>query len=201
VDVARQFAVETADPAAVRSGVFGARVESRYPDSPIVAGETPRFGPAPGQRVPDAGPLVEPGGRSLRLHDLLRTDRHVVLVLGGRGDMASLPQAVAALARREDLFAVHHVAAESAPPSPETANAIGHLADPALRVHGRLGAVEDTLFVIRPDGHVGYRAALADADPKEYLGRVFAPVVVEEISPAAAAAGESAASRRGRPGA
>ena len=200
-EVARQFAVETADPAAVRSGVFGARVESRYPDSPIVAGETPRFGPAPGQRVPDAGPLVEPGGRSLRLHDLLRTDRHVVLVLGGRGDMASLPQAVAALARREDLFAVHHVAAESAPPSPETANAIGHLADPALRVHGRLGAVEDTLFVIRPDGHVGYRAALADADPKEYLGRVFAPVVVEEISPAAAAAGESAASRRGRPGA
>jgi hypothetical protein len=151
--------------------------------------------------VPDAGPLVEPGGRCLRLHDLLRTDRHVVLVLGGRGDVASLPRAVAALARREDLFVVHHVAAEPAPPSPATAGAIGRLADPALRVHGRLGAVEDTLFVIRPDGHVGYRAALADADPKEYLGRVFAPVVVEEISPAAAAADETAASRRGRPGA
>src|SRR4029079_15819998 len=100
-----------------------ARVESRYPDSPIVAGETPRVGPAPGQRVPDAGPLVEPGGRSLRLHDLLRPARHGVLVLGARGDMASLPQAVAALARREDLFAVHHVAAESTPPAPEDANA------------------------------------------------------------------------------
>lgn len=61
-EVARRFAVETADPAVVRAGVFGARVESRYPDSPIVAGETSRFGPAPGQRVPDAGPLVEPTG-------------------------------------------------------------------------------------------------------------------------------------------
>ncbi len=66
-DVARQFAVETADPAAVRAAVFAARVESRYPDSPIAAGETPRFGPAPGQRVPDAGPLVDLVGNSVRL--------------------------------------------------------------------------------------------------------------------------------------
>ena len=198
VEVARQFAVESADPAAVRASVFNARVESRYPDSPIVAGETPRFGPAPGQRVPDAGPLVDPVGNRVRLHDLLRTKRHVVLVLGGRRDV-SLPRAVAALARREDLFAVHHVAAGLAPPAPATASEIGLLADPALRVHGRLGAAEDTLFVIRPDGHVGYRAALADADPMEYLARVFAPVVVEEIS--AAAADGTAASRRDRPGA
>jgi hypothetical protein len=56
-------------------------------------------------------------------------------------------------------------------------------------------------LVIRPDGHVGYRVALADADPREYLGRVFGHVVVEDISPAAAAADETAASRRGRPGA
>ena len=88
-----------------------------------------------------------------------------------------------------------------APPSPATAGEIGRLADPALRVHGRLGAAEDTLFVIRPDGHVGYRAALADADPMEYLGRVFGPIVLEDISPARAAADETAASRRGRPGA
>jgi 2-polyprenyl-6-methoxyphenol hydroxylase-like FAD-dependent oxidoreductase len=198
VEVARQFAVESADPAAVRASVFNARVESRYPDSPIVAGETPRFGPAPGQRVPDAGPLVDPVGNRVRLYDLLRTNRHVVLVLGGRRDV-SLPRAVAALARREDLFAVHHVAAGLAPPAPATASEIGLLADPALRVHGRLGAAEDTLFVIRPDGHVGYRAVLADADPMEYLARVFAPVVVEEIS--AAAADGTAASRRDRPGA
>jgi FAD binding domain len=195
-EVARRFAVETADPAAVRAGVFGARVDSRYPDSPIVAGETPRFGPAPGQRVPDAGPLVDPSGTRLGLHDLLRGDRHVVLVLSGRGGEASVPAAVAALARREDLFAVHHVAAGVASP---TAGEAGALADPALRVHGRLGALEDTLFVIRPDGHVGYRAALADADPNEYLARVFAPAVGKEISPAAAAADGTAAGRGGQP--
>jgi 2-polyprenyl-6-methoxyphenol hydroxylase-like FAD-dependent oxidoreductase len=199
-EVARHFAVETADPAAVRAGVFDARVESRYPDSPIVAGETPQFGPAPGQRVPDAGPLVEPTGNRVRLHDLLGDDRHVVLVLSGRRDEASVPPAVAALGRRDDLFAVHHVVAGVAPPSPATVGQTGRrLADPALRVHGRLGAAQDTLFVIRPDGHVGYRAALADADPGEYLARVFAPSVVQEISPAMAAADGTAASRGGRP--
>jgi hypothetical protein len=147
--------------------------------------------------VPDCGPLVDPAGNRLRLHDLLRGDRHVVLVLGGRRDEASAPPAVAGLARRKDLFAVHHVGAGVAGPTP------GLLADPALRVHGRLGAVQDTLMVIRPDGHVGYRAALADADPGQYLARVFAPAVVEEISPAAAAAAAdgTAASPGGRPGA
>jgi 2-polyprenyl-6-methoxyphenol hydroxylase-like FAD-dependent oxidoreductase len=201
-EVARQFAVETADPAVVRAGVFGARVESRYPDSPIVAGETSKFGPAPGQRVPDAGPLLEPTGNRLRLHDLLRNDRHVVLVLSGRRDAASVPPAVAALGRREDLFAVYHVAPGVAPPSPATLDETDRrLADPALRVHGRLGAVQDTLFVIRPDGHVGYRAALSHADPGEYLARVFAPSVAQEISPAMAAADGTAASRGGRPAA
>jgi 2-polyprenyl-6-methoxyphenol hydroxylase-like FAD-dependent oxidoreductase len=181
--VARQFAVETADPAAVRASVFGARVESRYVDSPIVAGEVPRFGPAPGQRVPDAGPLVDPAGGRVSLHDLLRTDRHVVLVLG---DVASPPPAVRAVARRSDLFAVYVVAPGVARPSAALVGDIGRLADPALRVHGRLGAVEDTLVVVRPDGHVGYRAALADANLEDYLARVFAPVVVEQISRAAA---------------
>ena len=192
-EVARQFAVETGDPAAVRAGVFGARVESRYPDSPIVAGETPPFGPAPGQRVPDAGPLVDPTGNALRLHDLLRSDRHVVLVLTGPRDAASVPPAVAALGRREDLFAVHHIAAGVAPSAP------GRLSDPALRVDGRLGAAQDALFVIRPDGHVGYRAALAHADPGEYLPRVFAPAVVQQLSRAGATAGGTAASPGGRP--
>jgi hypothetical protein len=124
----------------------------------------------------------------------------VVLVLSGRRDEASVPPAVAALGRRKDLFAVHHVAAGVAPPTSATVGETGRrLADPALRVHGRLGAVQDTLFIIRPDGHVGYRAALADADPAVYLARVFAPSVVREISPAMAAADGTAASGGGRP--
>jgi hypothetical protein len=31
------------------------------------------------------------------------------------------------------------------------------LADPALRVHGRLGAVAATAYVVRPDGYLGFR--------------------------------------------
>jgi hypothetical protein len=123
----------------------------------------------------------------------------VVLVLSGRRDEASVPPAVATLGRRKDLFAVYQVAAGVAPPSPATVDDTGRrLADPALRVDGQLGAVQDTLLVIRPDGHVGYRAALADADPGEYLARVFEPSVVQEISPAMAAADGTAASRGGR---
>jgi hypothetical protein len=37
------------------------------------------------------------------------------------------------------------------------------VADPELRAHGRLGAVTDTAYVVRPDGHLGFRCAPPDA--------------------------------------
>ena len=36
------------------------------------------------------------------------------------------------------------------------------LADPTLRVHGRLGAVSEAAYVVRPDGYLGSRSEPPD---------------------------------------
>ena len=36
------------------------------------------------------------------------------------------------------------------------------LADPAFGVHGHLGAAADTLYLIRPDGYLGFRGEPQD---------------------------------------
>jgi hypothetical protein len=45
----------------------------------------------------------------------------------------------------------------AAPPGVEA------FADPALRAHGRLGAVSQAAYVVRPDGHLGFRCEPRDA--------------------------------------
>jgi threonine dehydrogenase-like Zn-dependent dehydrogenase len=45
----------------------------------------------------------------------------------------------------------------AAPPGVEA------FADPALRAHGRLGAVSRAAYVVRPDGHLGFRCEPPDA--------------------------------------
>jgi hypothetical protein len=37
------------------------------------------------------------------------------------------------------------------------------IADPGLHAHGRLGAVADAAFVLRPDGYLGFRCEPPDA--------------------------------------
>jgi hypothetical protein len=36
------------------------------------------------------------------------------------------------------------------------------LADPELRAHGRLGAVADAAYMVRPDGYLGFRCEPPD---------------------------------------
>jgi 2-polyprenyl-6-methoxyphenol hydroxylase-like FAD-dependent oxidoreductase len=55
----------------------------------------------------------------------------------------------------------------AAPPGEEA------LADPELRAHGRLGAVADAAYVVRPDGHLGFRCEPPDAARvAEHLSRI-----------------------------
>jgi hypothetical protein len=73
-------------------------------------------------------------------------------------------------ARLGDLIAGYLVVIADAPPS----GAASILADPTLRVHGRLGAAADTLLLVRPDGYAAFRAE--PPDPiylQTYLGTLF----------------------------
>jgi 2-polyprenyl-6-methoxyphenol hydroxylase-like FAD-dependent oxidoreductase len=165
------LAVAYASPGrAVAAVEAGHELAVAYPDSPIVGGDPPPGGAglAPGDRVLDAGPLVRPDGTVARLRDLLRDPGVQLWVAAGVGP----PDAALALAARfaplvlTRVFVTGELPA-SGPPGVEP------LADAALGVHGRLGAVGPVAFVVRPDGYLGFRCEPPDAGRLAgHLGRL-----------------------------
>jgi hypothetical protein len=74
--------------------------------------------------------------------------------------------------RHADLVQVVRVAAEA--PAAGDAGAGTVVLDPELALHHRYGAEEECLYLIRPDGYVGYRSQPADrAALAGYLARLF----------------------------
>ncbi len=61
--------------------------------------------------------------------------------------------------------AAHLVVTGDAPPAPIAGVPV--LADPTMALHGRLGAVDDTVYLIRPDSCLGYRGEPPDPPPLE----------------------------------
>src|SRR3954452_13919072 len=96
-----------------------------YRQSPIVAEHGGGFhgrrfhgGPRPGERAPDATPLEQPDGATVRLFDVLRGTRHTLLLFAGHPPAsraaARLADAAAAVDQRHaDLVQVVRVAAEA----------------------------------------------------------------------------------------
>lgn len=142
-----------------------------YRDSPIVDSlDHHRGGPVPGEAAPDVSGL--PGGRSL--HGLLSeaVDHTLLWVILDRSELdrdrmrlsaAAFPQPAAV---RQVVVAVEGIAGTSADvliPDPEG------LVARRYGVGGR-----GKLFVIRPDGYVGMRAAIEDATRlRDYLARLY----------------------------
>jgi len=112
-----------------------------FPQSPLVLGipaHSPQpghaawAGPAPGERVPDEGPLYTEDGTPTSLHRMMRHTEHTLLLLLGDSER-----------EKPDWF-------------PGRVLTSRH--DPGLYVHRRLGVQRDTLLAIRPDGYLGLRA-------------------------------------------
>jgi len=165
------LAAAFASPARARAGVeAGHELAVAYGDSPIVGGDQPPdgLGVAPGGRIPEAGPLVRPDGSVASLRDLMRDPGLQLWVCAGVGPPG---EAVALAARFAPVLRARVIVTgelpAAAPPGVEV------LADPALRVHGRLGAESEASFVVRPDGHLGFRCRPPDEDRLAgHLGRL-----------------------------
>ena len=166
-----------------------------YRESPIVAEDHASFvhalthhslgaardfggGPHPGDRVPDVllAPPEQPGPH--RLYEVLRGTRHNLLLFEGDSSTDEVRRNLATIARevrdRLGRWITPHVvvASANAPESLEWDGPILHDTGGALR--DRFGAGADCLYLIRPDGYVGYRCQ--PADPVKviaYLGRIF----------------------------
>ena len=161
-----------------------------YHSSPIVAEDRPgvfgngladaldfRAGPHPGDRVPDF-PLEPPSDADgpHRLFDVLRGTKHVLLLFeGAHGVEDAGPfEAVRDVARGHAarIEAILVVRGDVAPPwiAWEGRTLLDHLGE----LHHRFGARGPCLYLVRPDGYLGYRAMPPDAGKlASYLARLF----------------------------
>jgi 2-polyprenyl-6-methoxyphenol hydroxylase-like FAD-dependent oxidoreductase len=122
-----------------------------------------RAGPRPGERGPDAPLLEQHALSSTRLSRVQRDPRHTLLIFGEA--LASPVQwdelrrlAASIRARHGKHIAVHLVTTALA-----NATDVSVLVDQERLAHRRYGASAGYLYLIRPDGYVGYRSRTPDA--------------------------------------
>ncbi|HEX5727882.1 FAD-dependent oxidoreductase [Microbacterium sp.] len=144
-------------------------------------------GPAPGERAPDVQGLTRFGvGHNLRLFDLTRGTRSTLLLYAdetvNEGDMVELDKLATAVWQRSSGEVEAYLITS------RDAQVPAHLDVPVLRDSaGNFRRIYDgqglTAYLIRPDGHVGYRSAPATlAGISDHLQRIFIdapPTVVQ----------------------
>jgi 2-polyprenyl-6-methoxyphenol hydroxylase-like FAD-dependent oxidoreductase len=137
-------------------------------------------GPVPGTRAPDEAVTLEGSGGTARLRHLLRGTCHRLLLFDGRASTAAGYRNLETIGARmrerwPGLVATHIVVPASARP-PELRWPGEILLDPSAHLHHRYGAGSECLYLIRPDGYVGYRSQPARLDGlTSYLERLFSP--------------------------
>ena len=134
---------------------FVSQLGIRYRNSPAVTEGEPRLrvGPRAGDRFPDA--KIERDGRPTYLQEEL-AGPHLHLLLCGTAEGWNRSQTAEVTARHAGLVVIHYLTASS------SADA---LVDASSGVLGRLGvrdAQDAAQYLVRPDGHVGFRCAGRD---------------------------------------
>ncbi len=140
-----------------------------YRDSPVVTGDRaphPRT-PSPGERLPDAGFVIAPDGRTLGLHELCHRPTHTVLCIV-RGGLAGddyqerLRKVEDAAGAAGDLVDACFVVSDQ--PAPNEAVAAGWFRTEGAMAFAALGVSSEAILVVRPDRFVAFRANSLDAD-------------------------------------
>jgi 2-polyprenyl-6-methoxyphenol hydroxylase-like FAD-dependent oxidoreductase len=133
-----------------------------YRHSPAVQDgrPAPRRGPKAGDRLPDA--RIARDGQACWLGEALAAPRFHLLLCGRPGDWDAT-QVAAVSGRYAGTLAVHHLTRDAAR---------GTLHDVDGQAFARLGVRGTAQYLIRPDGHIGYRCGGGDLDGlQRYLTR------------------------------
>jgi hypothetical protein len=165
----------------------GAQLDVNYRASSL-SGQTGSFrtGPKAGDRAPD-GQLLDPSSQPTSLFDRFRTPDFRLLIFQGRRHAADT-KALVAIGRR-----VRAATAGLVTPTVITSgntttpgDDVYVLNDPGQRTHVSYGATTPSLYLIRPDGYVGFRChAVAEAELVDFLQRHYG---IEALTSAEASA-------------
>ncbi|WP_197994635.1 FAD-dependent monooxygenase [Gimesia panareensis] len=141
-----------------------------YRDSPLVRsfhadGTTAQqnwLGPRPGDCLPEAGPLHNPEtGETLTLFELMRTTCHLLLWLATEEtDAPNIAEIESVLQPGDTCFLISTTPLERLEQTPSAQ--VSWLIDETGSVHAKLGVIDPTLFLIRPDGHIALRSEPPD---------------------------------------
>ena len=146
-----------------------------YQNSPIVAGHSSfpshvlsHNGLKPGDRAPEVQPLFRADGTSTRLFELLRSTKHTLFLLAGEKYSSASLQQLGKLANLvnehyDELVQVYLVVADTQFPA-RMPTGIPVLLDRKKVMHRRYGAGAESLYLVRPDGYIGYRGQPSAAD-------------------------------------
>ena len=145
---------------------------------PNVTGD-PGFhcGPHAGAQSLDAGPL-EVAGQVVTLFELLRGTKHTVLLFSGvertSGTSDSLTSLATAIAGEYGNLANVLIACRETRHQDNQPPGTAIVGDPEGSLHRRYGAYTGCLYLIRPDGYIGYRDRQANLDSlRHYMNQVF----------------------------
>jgi 2-polyprenyl-6-methoxyphenol hydroxylase-like FAD-dependent oxidoreductase len=134
-------------------------------------------GPRAGDRAVDARLMLHPGRDSVRLFQRLRGTAHHLVLFAGALATAETHQRLQALADATvraypDRIKAHLVVPHELPEDLAGQGEI--LLDPRGELHHRYGARSACLYVVRPDGYIGFRSQPPDREALQaYLSRIF----------------------------
>ena len=151
----------------------------RYPDSPLSVDLGVGRGVRAGERAPDALVVRMPERETVRLFELFRGTHWTLLLFGGEGsteeDLRGLGEVGAWAARAYGGRVRPYVVAADVAPLARPDATVGVLADSERFAHERYGAKKPTVYLIRPDGYVGFGGAGIGASQR--LRRYLADVL------------------------
>jgi 2-polyprenyl-6-methoxyphenol hydroxylase-like FAD-dependent oxidoreductase len=164
-----------------RASVIAARLGVGGPEQPSFS-EWLDFGaaPRPGDRAPDARYHTgHAADGEHRLFDLLRGTRHNLLLFDGAASTPAGYRNLASIAGRvRQRLGAHitsHIVVPRISPPPELGWDGSIVLDAEGDLHRRYGAGSECLYLIRPDGYVGFRSQPADGAALDaFLSGIFA---------------------------
>jgi hypothetical protein len=193
VDLRRQQFESMADDVGMLVSTFtlseGAELTTNYRGSPIVEEHPSPVGEhqiQAGDRAPDVVGLRYADGKDARLFDITRTTNHVLLLLAGTDERATIAQLAATAAAIDAQTRIPidaWICQPGADPPTDAPDGARWCGDPKAELHKRFEADTANVVLIRPDGYIGTRFTLAEAESAlaGYLARVFGPRPAEKV--------------------